>query len=81
MTLYLQVYEPTRLTTGSTRVSWVLSESGQKSIRIKIYKKISTKTDPNPWWTVLAHGFQSILTALSKATPNDKKLAKVPLSR
>jgi len=30
-------------------VSRVLNESGQKSTRIKICKKISTQSDPNPW--------------------------------
>jgi len=35
---------------GLTRVSRVLDESGQKLIRIKIYKKNLTQPDPNPWW-------------------------------
>jgi len=39
---YLRVGEPTRLTTGSTWMSRVLDESGQKLTRIKICKKIST---------------------------------------
>jgi len=42
MTLYLRVGEPTRLTTGSTRMSRVLDESGKKSTRIEICKIIST---------------------------------------
>jgi len=49
VTLYLQVGEPTRFTTGSTRVSRVLGEPGQKLTRIEICKKISTEPDPNPW--------------------------------
>jgi len=38
----------TRLTTGSTQMSRVLNEPGQKLTRIEIYKKISTQPDPNP---------------------------------
>jgi len=38
----MRVGESTRLTTDSTRVSQVLDESGKKSTRIKICKKIST---------------------------------------
>jgi len=64
VTLYLRVGEPTRLITGLTQMSWVLSDPGQKSTRIEIYKKISTQLGPNPWWVELAHGFQPILTAL-----------------
>jgi len=66
VTFYLRVGEPTRLTTGSTRVSRVLDEPGQKSTCIEICKKISTQPDPNPWWAELARWFQSILTALQK---------------
>jgi len=40
---------PSLLTTGSTRVSRVLDEPGQKSTRIKICKRISTQPDSNPW--------------------------------
>jgi len=39
VTLYLRVSEPTRLTTGDR----ALDESGQKSTRIEICKKISTQ--------------------------------------
>jgi len=42
----MRVDELTRLTRGSTRMSQVLNESGQKSTRIEIYKKISTQPDP-----------------------------------
>jgi len=49
---------------GSTRMSQVLNEPGQKSVRIEICKKISTQLGPNPWWAGLARGFQPILTAL-----------------
>jgi len=49
VTLYLRVGEPTRLTMGSTWVSRVLGELGKKSTRIKICKKISTQSGPNPW--------------------------------
>jgi len=45
----LQVGEPTQLTTGSTQMSQVLDEPGQKSTRIEICKKISTQPGPNPW--------------------------------
>ena len=64
MTLYLWVGEPTRLTTESTRVSWVLSESDKKSTHIEICKHILTQPGPNPWWAELACGFQPILTAI-----------------
>jgi len=64
VTLYLRVGEPTWLITGSTQVSRVLSESGQKSTCIEIYKKISTQPDPNLWWTGLAREFQPILINL-----------------
>jgi len=53
----MRVGEPTRLTTGSTRMSRVLNELGQKSTRIEICQKISTQHDPNPWWARLARGF------------------------
>jgi len=45
-------------------MSRVLDESGQKLIRIKILKEFPAQPDPNPWWTGLARGFQSILTTL-----------------
>jgi len=64
MTLYLRVGELTRLTTGSTRISWILSESGQKLTYIELCKKNSTQSDSNPWWVRLARGFQPILIAL-----------------
>jgi len=44
----LGVDEPTRFTTGSTRMSQVLDEPGQKSTCIEIYKKISTQLGLNP---------------------------------
>jgi len=44
----IQMQNPTLLTMGSTRVSRVLGESGQKSIRIEICKKISTQSGSNP---------------------------------
>jgi len=47
----MRVGEPTRLTTGSTRMSQVLGGPNQKSTRIEICKKISTQSGPNPWWT------------------------------
>jgi len=40
----MRVGEPTRLTMGSTQVSWVLDEPGQKSILLKFVKKFQ----PNP---------------------------------
>jgi len=43
VTLYLRVGELTRLTTGSTWMSRVLGELGQKSTRIEICKQISTQ--------------------------------------
>jgi len=49
---------------GSTQMSRVLNEPGQKSTRIEICKKISTQPDPKTWRAGLAHGFQPILTAL-----------------
>jgi len=45
-------------------MSWDLGEPSQKSIRIKICKKILTQFGPNPWRTELARGFQPILTAI-----------------
>jgi len=46
----------------------VLGEPGQKSIVIKICKKISTQSNSNPWWTELVRKFQPILTALNQLT-------------
>jgi len=57
MCVTIQVGGPTRLTTGSTRVSRVLGGPSQKLTRTDICKKISTQPGPNPWWTELAHGF------------------------
>jgi len=53
MTFYLRVDEPIRLTTGSIRVSKVLSGLGQKFTRTEICRKISTQSDLNLWWARL----------------------------
>ena len=45
---YLRVSEPTRLTTGSTRMSRVLDEPGQKLTRIEICKKKFNPIRPEP---------------------------------
>jgi len=45
----LRVGELTRLNTGSTRVSRVQGEPGQKSTRIEIYKKNLIQPGTNPW--------------------------------
>jgi len=60
-------------------VSWVLGESGQKSIRIEICKK--NLTQPNPicietWQVRLARRFQSILTALQERNADKKIIFK-----
>jgi len=47
-TLYLQVGELTRLTTGSIRMKWVLGGPSQKLIRIKICKKNFNPIQPKP---------------------------------
>jgi len=57
-------------------VSQVLGGLGQKLTRTDICKKISTQSDPNPWWAGLAHGFWPTLTALHVGL--DARLSQPP---